>query len=106
MCAAARRWGGDARTGTQISARTAARWRRAHRIGASPRRAPARTRVGAYPWAMAGAVALLLRGQRLPSTVSCGGGPGIFPVLTTVVVVCLTLAVLRALRAQPSPCGG
>jgi transglutaminase-like putative cysteine protease len=68
---------------------------------ASLGRAPARTRVGAYPWAMAGAVTLSVAGAALSLNGVLRGWAWYLPVLTTVVVVCLTLAVLRALRAQP-----
>ena len=63
--------------------------------------APAWTRVGAYPWAMAGAVALSVAGAALSLNGVLRGWAWYLPVLTTVVVVCLTLAALRALRAQP-----
>lgn len=68
--------------------------------GAS-RPAPVRARVGAYPWAMAGAVALSVVGAALSLNGVLRGWAWYLPVLTTVAVVCLTLAVLRALRTQP-----
>ncbi|MEO8284694.1 MAG: DUF3488 and transglutaminase-like domain-containing protein [Pseudarthrobacter sp.] len=67
----------------------------------SPGPAPTRARVGAYPWAMAGAVTLSVAGAALSLNGVLRGWAWYLPVLTTVVVVCLTLAVLRALRAQP-----
>nr|WP_309818309.1 DUF3488 and transglutaminase-like domain-containing protein [Pseudarthrobacter sulfonivorans] len=63
--------------------------------------APGRPRVGAYPWAMAGAVALSVAGAALSLNGVLRGWAWYLPVLTTVVVVCVTLAALRALRAQP-----
>jgi transglutaminase-like putative cysteine protease len=63
--------------------------------------APARNRAGPYPWAMAGAVALSVAGAALSLNGVLRGWAWYLPVLTTVVVVCLTLAALRALRAQP-----
>ena len=67
----------------------------------SPRPAPARARVGVYPWAMAGAVALSVAGAALSLNGVLRGWAWYLPVLTTVLVVCLTLAVLRAVRAHP-----
>ncbi|MET3720300.1 DUF3488 and transglutaminase-like domain-containing protein [Arthrobacter sp. UYEF21] len=63
--------------------------------------APARSPVGAYPWAMAGAVALSVAGAALSLNGVLRGWAWYLPVLTTVAVLCLTLAALRALRAQP-----
>ncbi len=60
-----------------------------------------RTRVGAYPWAMAGAVALSVAGAALALNGVLRGWAWYLPVLTTVVVVCLTIATLRAFRVQP-----
>nr|WP_255767935.1 DUF3488 and transglutaminase-like domain-containing protein [Pseudarthrobacter sulfonivorans] len=62
---------------------------------------PAKARVGAYPWAMAGAVALSVAGAALSLNGVLRGWAWYLPVLTTVGVVCLTLAALRALRAHP-----
>ncbi|MCO4254393.1 transglutaminase family protein [Pseudarthrobacter cellobiosi] len=67
----------------------------------APGQAPARTRVGAYPWAMAGAVALSVAGAAISLNGVLRGWAWYLPILTTVVVVCLTIATLRALRAQP-----
>jgi transglutaminase-like putative cysteine protease len=50
---------------------------------------------------MAGAVALSVAGAALSLNGVLRGWAWYLPVLTTVLVVCLTLAVLRALRAQP-----
>jgi transglutaminase-like putative cysteine protease len=50
---------------------------------------------------MAGAVALSVAGAALSLNGVLRGWAWYLPVLTTVVVVCLSLAVLRALRAQP-----
>jgi transglutaminase-like putative cysteine protease len=50
---------------------------------------------------MAGAVALSVAGAALSLNGVLRGWAWYLPVLTTVAVVCLTLAVLRALRAQP-----
>ncbi|WP_375372170.1 transglutaminaseTgpA domain-containing protein [Pseudarthrobacter sp. AB1] len=67
----------------------------------TPGQVPARTRVGAYPWAMAGAVALAVAGAAISLNGVLRGWAWYLPILTTVVVVCLSIATLRALRAQP-----
>ena len=60
-----------------------------------------RGRAGVYPWAMAGAVALSVCGAALSLNGVLRGWAWYLPVLTTVLVVCLVMAALRALRAQP-----
>ncbi|WP_416377112.1 transglutaminase TgpA family protein [Arthrobacter sp. CDRTa11] len=60
-----------------------------------------RSRVGAYPWAMAGAVGFSVAGAALSLNGVLRGWAWYPPVLTTVFVVCMTLAALRALKAQP-----
>lgn len=67
----------------------------------APGPASVRPRVGAYPWAMAGAVAVSVSGAALSLNGVLRGWAWYLPVLTTVVVVCLAIATLRALRAQP-----
>ncbi|MDI3193445.1 DUF3488 and transglutaminase-like domain-containing protein [Pseudarthrobacter sp. AL07] len=67
----------------------------------TPGQVPAPTRVGAYPWAMAGAVALSVAGAAISLNGVLRGWAWYLPILTTVVVVCLSIAALRALRAQP-----
>lgn len=65
---------------------------------------PRRTRgpgPGAYPWAMSGAVAVAVAGAALSLNGVLRGWAWYLPVLTTILVVSLTLAGLRALRAQP-----
>ncbi|MFW0773689.1 transglutaminase TgpA family protein [Paenarthrobacter nitroguajacolicus] len=56
---------------------------------------------GAYPWAMAASVAVAVLGAALSLNGVLRGWAWFMPLITTVVVVALTLAVLRALRAQP-----
>lgn len=63
--------------------------------------AAARPRVGAFPWAMAAAVALAVCGAALSLNGVLRGWGWYLPVLTTVLAVTLTLAALRAVRAQP-----
>lgn len=58
-------------------------------------------RVGAYPWVMALAVALSVSGAALSLNGVFRGWAWYLPVLTTVFVVSLTMAALRALKAQP-----
>lgn len=60
-----------------------------------------RARVGAYPWVMAAAIALAVAGAALSLNGVLRGWAWYWPVFTTVLVVSLTLAVLRAVRAQP-----
>lgn len=62
---------------------------------------PARPRVGAFPWAMAAAIAASVCGAALSLNGVLRGWGWYWPVLTTVLVVSFTLAALRALRAQP-----
>jgi transglutaminase-like putative cysteine protease len=62
---------------------------------------PGRGRAGAYPWVMAGAVALSVSGAALSLNGVLRGWAWYLPVLTTVLVVCLTMAALRALKAHP-----
>lgn len=67
--------------------------------GSGPNRP--RTRVGVYPWAMAGAVALSVAGAAVSLNGVLRGWAWYLPVVTTVLVVCLSIATLRALRAHP-----
>jgi len=60
-----------------------------------------RTRVGAYPWMMAGSIAVAVAGAALSLNGVLRGWGWYWPVFTTVLAVCLTLAVLRSVRAQP-----
>jgi transglutaminase-like putative cysteine protease len=64
-------------------------------------RAPGKARVGAYPWVMAGAVGLSVCGAALSLNGVLRGWAWYLPVLTTVFVVSLAMASLRAVRAQP-----
>jgi transglutaminase-like putative cysteine protease len=68
---------------------------------ARPGRSPRRPGAGAYPWAMSGAVALAVAGAALSLNGVLRGWGWYLPVLTTIVVVSLTMAGLRALRSQP-----
>ncbi|WP_461189540.1 transglutaminase family protein [Arthrobacter sp. Z4-13] len=63
--------------------------------------AAGRTRVGPYPWVMAGSIALGVAGAALSLNGVLRGWGWYWPVFTTVLVVCFTLAALRAVRAQP-----
>ena len=56
---------------------------------------------GAYPWAMSGAVAVAVIGAAVSLNGVLRGWAWFLPVLTTILVVSLTMAGLRALRAQP-----
>ncbi|UKA55703.1 DUF3488 and transglutaminase-like domain-containing protein [Arthrobacter sp. FW305-BF8] len=56
---------------------------------------------GAFPWVMAGAVAVSVCGASLSLNGVLRGWAWFLPVLTTVVVVSLTMALLRTFRAQP-----
>ncbi|HJV99046.1 MAG TPA: DUF3488 and transglutaminase-like domain-containing protein [Arthrobacter sp.] len=58
-------------------------------------------RAGAYPWVMAGAVGLSVCGAALSLNGVLRGWAWYLPVLTTVFVVCLAMAALRAVRAHP-----
>nr|WP_258806090.1 DUF3488 and transglutaminase-like domain-containing protein [Pseudarthrobacter sp. NS4] len=60
-----------------------------------------RARVGAFPWAMAAAIAVAVCGAALALNGVLRGWGWYWPVLTTVLVVSFTLAGMRALRAQP-----
>ncbi|MGF9647543.1 DUF3488 and transglutaminase-like domain-containing protein [Pseudarthrobacter oxydans] len=60
-----------------------------------------RPRVGAYPWMMAGSIAVAVAGAALSLNGVLRGWGWYWPVATTVLVVCLTLAALRSARAQP-----
>ncbi|MCU1517606.1 MAG: transglutaminase, partial [Pseudarthrobacter sp.] len=71
----------------------------AHAVSSGP--APGKARVGAYPWVMAGAVGLSVCGAALSLNGVLRGWAWYLPVLTTVFVVCLAIAVLRAVRAHP-----
>jgi transglutaminase-like putative cysteine protease len=64
-------------------------------------RASGAARVGAYPWIMAGAVGLSVCGAALSLNGVLRGWAWYLPVLTTVFVVSLAMASLRAVRAQP-----
>lgn len=68
--------------------------------GAGPQ-AAARPRVGAFPWAMAAAVAVAVCGAALSLNGVLRGWGWYPPALTTVLAVSFTLAALRAVRAQP-----
>jgi transglutaminase-like putative cysteine protease len=61
----------------------------------------ARPRVGGYPWAMACAIAVAISGAALSLNGVLRGWGWYWPALTTVLVVSLTLAALRSMRAQP-----
>ncbi|WP_427115334.1 transglutaminase TgpA family protein [Pseudarthrobacter scleromae] len=61
----------------------------------------ARQRVGPYPWVMAAAIAVAVSGAALSLNGVLRGWGWYWPVLTTVLVVSLTLAALRSVRAQP-----
>ena len=56
---------------------------------------------GAFPWVMSGAVAVSVCGASLSLNGVLRGWAWFLPVLTTVVVVSLTMALLRTFRAQP-----
>ena len=60
-----------------------------------------RPRVGPFPWAMAFSVAVAVCGAALSLNGVLRGWGWYLPVLSTVLAVSLSLAVLRALRAQP-----
>lgn len=67
----------------------------------TPAGTPGRPRVGAYPWVMAGSIAFAVAGAAVSLNGVLRGWAWYWPVLTTVLVVSLTLAVLRSVRAQP-----
>ncbi|KRE59122.1 transglutaminase [Arthrobacter sp. Soil736] len=75
---------------------------------AEPSRGPTHGGAGAYPWVMAGAVAVSVCGAALSLNGVLRGWAWYLPVLTTVIVVSLAMAVLRSVRAQPVlvPLGG
>ena len=56
---------------------------------------------GAFPWAMAGAISVGVLGAALSLNGVFRGWAWFMPLITTVVAVALTLAVLRSLRVQP-----
>ena len=60
-----------------------------------------KARVGAYPWAMAGAVSLAVGGAALSLNGVLRGWAWYWPVVTTVLVVSFSLAALRSARAHP-----
>ncbi len=57
--------------------------------------------MGPYPWVMAAAIAVAVSGAALSLNGVLRGWGWYWPVLTTVLVVSLTLAALRSVRAQP-----
>ncbi|MFF2842824.1 DUF3488 and DUF4129 domain-containing transglutaminase family protein [Paenarthrobacter sp. NPDC057981] len=67
--------------------------------GAQPR--PRRAGPGAYPWIMAGSIAVAVLGAALSLNGVLRGWAWFMPLMTTVLVVSVTLAALRSLRAQP-----
>lgn len=56
---------------------------------------------GAFPWAMAGAISMGVLGAALSLNGVFRGWAWFMPLITAVVAVALTLAVLRSLRVQP-----
>ncbi|MDJ0457228.1 DUF3488 and transglutaminase-like domain-containing protein [Arthrobacter sp. NQ7] len=60
-----------------------------------------RLRWGAYPWAMAAAIAVAVCGAALSLNGVLRGWNWYWPALTTVLVVAFTLAALRSVRAHP-----
>lgn len=56
---------------------------------------------GLYPWIMAGSVAVAILGAALSLNGVFRGWAWFMPLITTVVAVALTLAILRTLRIQP-----
>lgn len=60
-----------------------------------------RMRAGAYPWAMAASITVAVCGAALSLNGVLRGWNWYWPVMTTVLVVAFTLAVLRSVRAQP-----
>jgi len=56
---------------------------------------------GPYPWVMAAAISVAVLGAALSLNGVLRGWAWFLPLITTVLVVSLTLAALRALRAQP-----
>jgi len=75
--------------------------------GSSGQNGPANLRpprtpgAGPYPWVMAGSIAVAVLGAALSLNGVLRGWAWFMPLITTVLVVSLTLAALRALRAQP-----
>lgn len=67
----------------------------------TPGRTRRRPSAGAYPWAMAGSVAFAVCGSALSLNGVLRGWAWYMPVLTTIFVVSLTMAGLRALRVRP-----
>ncbi|MBT2536321.1 DUF3488 and transglutaminase-like domain-containing protein [Arthrobacter sp. ISL-69] len=70
-------------------------------LAPSPAPSAQSRRVGAQPWVMAAAVAVSVAGAALTLNGVLRGWAWYVPVLTTVCVVALAMAVLRSLRAQP-----
>lgn len=66
-----------------------------------PEPAAGRLRWGAYPWAMAAAIAVAFCGAALSLNGVLRGWNWYWPALTTVLVVAFTLAALRSVRAHP-----
>ncbi|WP_396133484.1 DUF3488 and DUF4129 domain-containing transglutaminase family protein [Arthrobacter sp. 1088] len=66
---------------------------------ASPQQRPQAP--GLYPWIMAGSVAVAVLGAAISLNGVFRGWAWFMPLITTVVVVALTLAILRTLRIQP-----
>lgn len=56
---------------------------------------------GVYPWVMAGSIVVAVLGAALSLNGVLRGWAWFMPLITTVVVVAATLAILRAIRAQP-----
>ncbi|MFB9403689.1 DUF3488 and transglutaminase-like domain-containing protein [Pseudarthrobacter polychromogenes] len=75
--------------------------RASRQSGTRQEKTAARQRVGPYPWVMAAAIAVAVSGAALSLNGVLRGWGWYWPVLTTVLVVSLTLAALRSVRAQP-----
>ncbi|MDQ0770018.1 transglutaminase-like putative cysteine protease [Pseudarthrobacter defluvii] len=73
----------------------------AHQAQPQPELSPGRTRLGAYPWAMAAAITVAVCGAALSLNGVLRGWNWFWPAMTTVLAVGFTLAALRSLRAQP-----
>jgi len=72
-----------------------------HQAEHKPQIPAGRTGMGAYPWAMAAAIAVAVCGAALSLNGVLRGWNWYWPAMTTVVAVGFTLAALRTLRAQP-----